>query len=312
MNTELAEAYEFCRAVTRRHAKSFYFAAKLLPHKKQPAIFAVYALCRTIDDTVDEAAINTEKAAFAAIENWKKWLDEVYQKNDNKIEKRLDVTSDSRLLTLDSRLLSVAWRDLLQTYKIDKNLPLELMTGVAQDTYINRYENFADLYIYCYRVASTVGLMSSEIFGYEKQATLGYAEALGVAMQLTNVLRDIAADALMNRIYLPQEDLRRFEVPEEQIFAGKINENFVELMKFQIGRAREFYQKAEPGIALLDRGARLSVLFAARVYGRILDEIERRDYDVFSGRAHTTKRQKLFAVPRIWLDARRMDTKNFE
>ena len=294
MSAEIEKAFEYCRTVTRRHAKSFYFAAKFLPKHKQQPIYAVYALCRHIDDEVDEAEIAGEKEAVKAVENWKFQLDKIYKNGEQQ-------AADSE----QSQVL-LAWRELLKTYKIKQELPLELMKGVVQDTHVKRYETFEELYVYCYRVASTVGLMSSEIFGYREEKTLEYAEALGIAMQLTNILRDIKEDAAMNRIYLPQEDLRKFGVSEKQIFAGERDENFIKLMKFQIERAREFYRKAEKGIALLEKDSRLAVLFALRLYARILDEIERQDYDVFAGRAHTSKRQKLFAVPRVWLESRNL------
>ncbi|HLM61301.1 MAG TPA: squalene/phytoene synthase family protein, partial [Pyrinomonadaceae bacterium] len=130
-----------------------------------------------------------------------------------------------------------------------------------------------------------------------------YAEALGIAMQLTNILRDVKEDALMGRIYLPQEDLRKFAVPDGQILAGEINENFIELMKFEIERARNFYRTGEMGIALLEKDSRFTVLLASRTYSRILDEIERLNYNVFSHRAHTTFSQKIFSLPKIWREA---------
>ncbi|MGI8468217.1 MAG: phytoene/squalene synthase family protein [Pyrinomonadaceae bacterium] len=195
---------------------------------------------------------------------------------------------------------------MLKTYKIPQNLPLELTRGVLMDTHIKRYETFAELYVYCYRVASTVGLMSSEIFGYEKPETLEFAEALGIAMQLTNILRDVKEDAAMNRIYLPQEDLRKFDVSEKQIFANRTDEDFIRLMKFEIERAREFYHKAERGIPLLEKETRLTVLLASRLYAKILDEIEKQNYDVFTRRSRTTKLQKILAIPRIWREAKMM------
>ena len=148
--------------------------------------------------------------------------------------------------------------------------------------------------------------MSSEIFGYADEKTLEYAEALGIAMQLTNILRDVGEDASMQRIYLPAEDLRKFGVSEKQIFDNRQDENFINLMKFQIRRAREFYKKAEKGIPLLSRDARLPVLLAARIYAKILDEIERQNYDVFKRRAHTSFTQKIFSLPRIWREARKL------
>jgi phytoene synthase len=294
MSSELEKAYKYCESITKTHAKSFYFAAKFLPKHKRKPIYALYALCRKVDDEVDEIGENNEAEAVRAVERWRRKLEEIYEgKSENSSSEH-----QNHVFT--------AWRDLLKSYKIPKKLPLELMQGVLMDTSINRYETFDELYVYCYRVASTVGLMSSEIFGYTNAKTLEYAEALGIAMQLTNILRDVKEDALMGRIYLPQEDLRRFDVSEEQIFANKYDENFISLMKFQIGRAREYYRKSERGIPLLERDTRFTVLLASRIYARILDEIERQNYDVFQKRAHTTFSQKLLIIPAIWREARRI------
>jgi len=307
MSEQIENAYRYCESVTKIHARSFYFAAKFLPKHKQRPIYAVYALCRSVDDEVDEAEVTSEKEAIEAVQRWKTKLKEVYNSVNN--GQRLSIIevekhSNSPHTTHHSALVLLAWKDLLKTYKIPQNLPLELMKGVVQDTHVKRYETFDELYIYCYRVASTVGLMSSEIFGYTEPETLHYAESLGIAMQLTNILRDVKEDAAMNRIYLPQEDLRKFNVSENQIFAGKTNENFVELIKFQIERAREFYRKSYKGISLLDKDARFTVLLALKIYSQILDEIERQNYNVFQKRAHTTLRQKVFSVPKIWLEAK--------
>lgn len=296
---DLDRAYETCREITKTHAKSFYFSARFLKPAKRRPIYALYALCRLVDDEVDAAEVKSERDAINAVENWKQKLDAVYQNAD--FESKEQRTKDK-----GQTEVLIAWRDMLKTYRIRQELALELMRGVLMDTHIKRYETFDELYVYCFRVASTVGLMSSEIFGYEKPETLEYAEALGIAMQLTNILRDVREDAAMGRIYLPQEDLRRFKVSEEQIFAGKVDANFVELMKFQIARAREYYAKAEKGIPLLEKDARFTVLLAARIYARILNEIERQNYDVFTRRAHTSKAQKIFSIPRIWFAAGKM------
>jgi len=300
MSQTIEKAYKYCETVTKNHAKSFYFAAKFLPKRKQRPIYALYALCRSVDDEVDEAEVENEAQAIKAVESWKRKLNEVYQLVQSPKPKAQSPNLENQNLVL------IAWEDLLKKYKIPQHLPLELMKGVLQDTHVKRYETFDELYVYCYRVASTVGLMSSEIFGYEKPETLEYAEALGIAMQLTNVLRDIKEDAEMGRIYLPQEDLRRFQISEQQIFDCRINANFVELMKLQIKRARDYYEKACKGIPLLERDTRFTVLLALRIYSRILDEIERQDYDVFGNRAHTTLRQKFFSIPKIWLEARNL------
>jgi len=306
--SETASAYKYCEGVTKNHAKSFYFAAKFLPKEKQKPIYALYALCRHVDDEVDETEISNVKDAVKAVEKWRFQLDEVYlnaKKNQLRITNyELREERNSQLTTDNSQLVLLAWQDLLKTYKIPQNLPLELMHGVLMDTHVKRYETFDELYVYCYRVASTVGLMSSEIFGYSDEKTLKYAEALGIAMQLTNILRDIGEDATIGRIYLPQEDLRRFNVSEDQIFARETSENLIELIKFQIERAKNYYQKAEKGIALLEKDSRFTVLLALRLYSKILDQIEKQNYNVFAGRAHTNFQKKVFSIPKVWLEAR--------
>jgi len=298
---EIEKAYEYCRQVTRRHAKSFYFAAKFLPRIKQKPIYALYALCRHIDDEIDEAEIKNEAEAIKAVENWKAKLSQVFSGAEISIHPGAE---PGELHHKNQSYVLEAWQDLLKTYKIPQNLPLELIKGVLMDTHVKRFETFEELYVYCYRVASTVGLMSTEIFGYTEKKTLEYAEALGIAMQLTNILRDIKEDALMERIYLPQEELRKFDVTEKQIFANQFDENFVELMKFQIVRAREFYAKAELGIPMLEKDTRFTVLLACRLYGRILDKIEQQNYNVFTRRAHTSFNQKIRTLPEIWFQGR--------
>lgn len=284
---EVERAYRYCQRTARVHAKSFYFSAQFLPRAKRRAVYAVYALCRHVDDAVDEAGVQSEQEVQRAVEGWRRQLDAVYE--------RSEATAP----------VLIAWRDMLRTYSIPRELPVELMRGVLMDTHIKRYATWAELRVYCWRVASTVGLMVSEIFGYRAPETLRYAETLGVAMQLTNILRDIKEDADANRIYLPQEDLHQFSVTEDNIMRGPASENFCELLRFEVARARSLYREAEQGIRLLDRDARFTVLLAARLYARILDEIERARFDIFSRRAHVSFGGKVRAAPRIWREARR-------
>lgn len=296
VSNDIEAAYRYCRETTRTHAKSFYFCTQFLPPRKRRAIYAMYALCRHVDDAVDAIGARDETAAQTAIAIWREELDAVY--------KGAPLSSNALAPVLDPVL--VAWRDMLRQYAIKRELPLELMRGVLMDTHIKRYETWDTLRVYCYRVASVVGLMSSEIFGYTKPETLRYAEALGLAMQLTNILRDIGEDARMNRIYLPQEDMRRFGYTESELMRGELNDNFRALMRFQIERARSLYLEAEKGIPLLNRDARFTVLLAARLYARILDAIERNDYDVWTRRAHLSLAGKLCAAPRIWRESRKL------
>ena len=304
MTDEIEKAYAYCESVTKKHAKSFYFAASFLPKIKRKAVFPIYAFCRHVDDEIDEIGEGNKAAAISAVEKWKANLEEIYSETNTTSNKF--ATKNQRPKTKDQDLVFTAWRDLLSKYKIPQNLPLELIEGVLMDTTVKRYETFDELYVYCYRVASTVGLMSSEILGYSDKIALKYAEAMGIAMQLTNILRDIKEDAAMGRIYLPQEDLGRFQISEEQIFEGKFDENFRRLIEFQIARAREFYAEGEKGIALLEKDSRFTVLLASRIYAQILDEIEKQNYNIFIKRAHTTKVQKLVSIPKIWLSVRNL------
>lgn len=302
----LETAYKYCERVTRDHAKSFYFAAKFLPRFKQKAVFAVYALCRHVDDEIDEAGFQSEQEAADAVEDWRRRLDLVY---DGEYAGTTPGYQEGMADHIRHQALSnvfTAWKDLLGTYPIPRQIPLDLIKGVLMDTYKKRYSTFDELYVYCYHVASTVGLMSSEILGYSDRKALGYAEALGVAMQLTNILRDVKEDARLGRIYLPAEDLDRFDVSEEQIFDGVADDRFRALLRYEIGRARRYYSEGEKGVAFLDNDTRFTVLFAARIYARILDEIEAQSYDVFASRAHTSRRQKILAMPAIWLESRRL------
>ncbi len=295
-STSIEKAYDYCESVTKTHAKSFYFAAKFLPEHKRKAIYPIYAFCRHVDDEIDEIGENDANQAILTVQKWKQKLEEVFE----------DKTGQQKALTQNRDFVLIAWQDLLKTYKIPRELPFDLIQGVLMDTTTKRYETFEELYVYCYRVASTVGLMASEIFGYTDEKTLEYAEALGIAMQLTNILRDVKEDAAMNRIYLPQEDLRKFNVSEQQIFAGEYDENFVELMKFQIKRTKNYYAAAEKGISLLEKDTRFTVLLAARIYAQILEKIEAQNYNVFLSRAHTTLIQKILSIPKIWLEAKKI------
>jgi len=303
-DSELENAYQYCKSVTRLHARSFYFAAKFLPESKQRAVYPIYAFCRHVDDEIDEIGDGNPTEAIEAVKRWQNYLRKIYP-HINTVEDGLK-TTDHRPKSKDQELVFTAWQDLLKTYKIPPELPFALVQGVLMDTSVKRYQTFDELYVYCYRVASTVGLMTSEILGYSDKSALEYAEAMGIGMQLTNILRDVKEDAAMGRIYLPEEDLRAFKVSEEQILANRYDENFARMMKFQIERARSFYQKGEQGIALLEKDSRFTVLLASRIYAKIMDEIEKQDYNIFIRRAQTSRRQKIFAIPNIWLEAKKM------
>jgi phytoene synthase len=179
----------------------------------------------------------------------------------------------------------------------------ELLAGVAMDLTINRYESFADLWLYCYRVASVVGLLVMGITGHQAGAE-PFAIKLGVALQLTNILRDVGEDARRGRVYLPQEDLRRFGLTADDILAGVFDARFKALMRFEVARAHRLYDESWPGIGLLPANSRFAIAAASRVYRGILDKLAANEYDAYTRRAHLTTREKLVQLPQIWFATR--------
>ncbi|MEO8288746.1 MAG: phytoene/squalene synthase family protein [Chloroflexota bacterium] len=286
-------AYKACTEVIRNHSKSFYFSARLLPAQKQHGIMALYAFCRLSDDMVDEADAGgeqngTRESATEALQQWA-WTNHMPSPDEK-------------------NPVVVAWADTRNRYAIPDALPNELIAGVRMDLTIDRYETWNDLWIYGYRVASTVGLMSMYITGAETMDAVPYAVQLGVALQLTNILRDVGEDARDGRIYLPQEDMARFGYTEEMLLSGVINRQFINLMQFEIERAAALYDAAWPGIAMLPADSRVAVAAASTVYRGILDKIVASGYDVFNHRASLSMTEKVRALPGIWWKSKQIKT----
>ncbi len=291
-DVRLKDAYAHCRAITRYYAKTFYMATRFLPNEKQRSIFAIYGLCRYLDNLVDEAEDLINNTGFdisevdQKLDSFKYNLIGVYEGRD----------SHDPILT--------AFADTLKKFHIPINLPFELMDGVRSDLTKNRYANFHEVYNYSYKVASVVGLMTSRVFGYSEPKALDYAIDLGIAMQLTNILRDIGEDLDRDRIYLPKDEMMMFGVSEADLFNGLLSDSFIDLMKFQIQRARKYYERADTGIKMLERDSRLPVYLARYNYARILDKIEENDYNVFGQRAYLNKMEKFSILPRIFMEMR--------
>jgi phytoene synthase len=262
-------AYGICNEITRLHSKSFYFATALLPDTKRRAIRALYAFCRTSDDIVDQAAEGTAPQALAH------WVSLVH----------------NRTSPPDNPVL-IAWNDTVLNYDISHELVDELLAGIAMDLTVTRYESFDDLWLYCYRVASVVGLISMQIIGYVDEA-VDYAVKLGVALQLTNILRDIGEDANRGRVYIPQQDLKRYGLSDKDIFQRNRSPQFKAMMRFQSARAHALYEAAWPGVGLLNPDSSLAIAAAATIYRGILDSIHSADYDVFTKRAYVTLLRKI-------------------
>ena len=268
------------------YAKTFYFGTQFFSEEKRRAVWAVYAWCRRTDDIVDKPRKNM-RSLRSELEDWQERLHEVWHGN-----------------AYD--MIDLALVDTVQKYPDLSITPFEdMIKGMVMDLDQNRFETFDELYVYCYRVAGTVGLMTMPIMGYAEESSfeeaLEPALALGVALQLTNILRDVGEDRSRQRIYLPQEDLDRFDVSEQQLLKGIKDENYVRMLKFQIKRAREWYAKAEAGIPMLAEDARLPVRASLDMYSSILDKIEANEYDNFNKRAYTAKWEKLLMLPGSWL-----------
>ena len=262
-----------CRRVTRDHAKTFYFASLCLPRPVRAHAYNVYAFCRWADDGVDCASDLLD--ASRRLDHAREALDSAYG-------------------TGPATAGLSAFRRTVKARGIPRPLFDDLLDGMAMDLLISRYAGFADLDRYCYRVAGVVGLMMTHVFGFRHDRCLPHAQALGTAMQLTNILRDVKEDADRGRIYLPSDEMRRFGVTEDQIFRGHADRSFLDLMAFQIDRARSYYRRSDRGIPdLIGASSRLTVRVMGRVYGGILDEIEAMGRDVFRGRARVPMSRKL-------------------
>jgi 15-cis-phytoene synthase len=276
----LRQAYDYCESLIGRHSKSFLLASALLPAEKRQAVRALYAFCRVTDDIVDRPTGDST----VQLDHWRR---------------RILVNHPP----LDD-LVTIAWADARLRYRIPVRYAEQLIEGVARDLIQKRYETFEELAAYCYGVASTVGLMSMHIIGYAGVHAIPYAIKLGVALQLTNILRDVGEDWRAGRLYLPQEDLETFGLSEEDIACGQVTEAWRSFMRYQIARNRLLYSEAMPGIALLNRDGRFAIAAAAELYQGILTDIEANDYDVFSRRAFVTKWGKVRRLPGIWWRSR--------
>lgn len=287
----LDRAYQQCEAVIAEHGKTFNMASSLLPAPKRRAIRALYAFCRVADNIVDcsDEPLEVREARLAA---WR--------------YKAVTASPDPH------DLVALAWADTRLRYKVPYKYCDQLIEGVARDLRQHRYRTFDDLATYAYSVASTVGLMSLRIIGLAPGCTeeeaLPYAIKLGVALQITNILRDVGEDWRCGRVYLPAEELEEWGLSETDIASGaseaRAKERWRGFMRFQVERNRALYGDAWPCVRMFDKDGRFAVAAACALYGAILQDIEAHDYDVFSRRAHLSAWGKLSRLPGIWWDNR--------
>jgi phytoene synthase len=254
----------------------------LLPGEKRRAVQALYAFCRSTDDLVDETQGLAQSDEMFT--NWRARLSNPHPAAHDPVP--------------------LAWADAQTRYRIPHGYEDQLINGISRDLSQNRYTSFAELTEYCYGVASTVGLMSMHIIGFENHDAVAYAIKLGIALQMTNILRDIGEDWRAGRLYLPLDELAAFGLSEADIAAAHVDDRWRAFMRFQIDRVHHLYDEAEPGIALLIDEGLFAIAAAAELYRAILDDIQMHDYDVFHRRAHVGRWGKLSRLPGIWWNSR--------
>ena len=291
---DLDAAFEACRRETAEWAKTFYLGTLLLPYEKRRAIWAIYVWCRRTDELMDSPEAQARPAEELAdrLNRWELKTRDLFKGH---VDDELDAVMVD---TLEKFPQSI------QPY-------LDMIEGQRMDLTWTRYPRFEDLRLYCYRVAGTVGLMTQGVMGLDQAYssapwsdqpdTSDAAVALGIANQLTNILRDVGEDRGRGRIYLPLEDLEHFGYSEDDLMAGRMNQAWKDLMAFQLSRARQWFDRSEAGVRWLSRDARWPVWTSLRLYRGILDVIERHDYDVFNKRAYVGKLNKLLDLPRSFV-----------
>jgi len=276
-------AGQFVARLTRKSRSNFFYAFLCLPRLQREAIFAVYAFCRIVDDAVDLGRDREEQQRV--LQEWREEIARVYGGTPQH-------PAAQRL------------QDAIKTFPIPRDVLREVIAGVEMDLERSTYETFEELYPYCYRVASAVGLCCIEIFGYEDPRAREYAVNLGIALQLTNILRDVQVDAQAGRVYVPQEDLRRFGVKADDLVAGRYTPAFVELMSFEAARAHAYYDRAWAALPEADAPRLFAAEIMGRTYFALLRAIEARRFQVFGVRVALPTRRRIAIALSCWLRAR--------
>lgn len=271
---------DIAKEISKKSKSSFYYAFNLLPAEQRDAMNTVYAFCRETDDIVDEGTF-TDDLKFEKLRKWR-----------IELEKSLNGHSDYPLINKLSKTI--------QNFNIPLEPFFDLLKGMEMDLQHKRYLTFNDLQTYCYHVASTVGLMCIEIFGYRHPSAKDFAINLGIALQLTNILRDIKKDAEKGRIYLPQEDLRKFGYHESDIFNNTYNENFQKMMKYQVERAKEYFNTATACLNREDKKAMFAARAMQHIYYRMLNKIVDADYDVYNNKIKISTAKKVGISLGVW------------
>ena len=280
---------QYCQDKAAKSGSSFYYSFRFLPPQQRQAIIALYAFCREVDDTVDEIA-DTDIARTKLA-----WWREEIQRTFHGVA---------------THPVGLALQSALQNFDLHEEYFMEIIDGMAMDLDQFSYPEFKHLALYCHRAASVVGLLSVEIFGYQDRKTLKYAENLGMALQLTNIIRDVREDAERGRIYLPQDELQQFNVSADDLLALKSSPELIDLLKFQTARAKQYYQQALQMLPESDRYTQRTGLIMAAIYEATLDEIEKDNFQVMHHRVSLTPLRKLWLAWRIARREKRLHRKN--
>jgi phytoene synthase len=283
------EAQQYCTDLARRSGSNFYYSFFFLPQERRDAMHAVYAFCREVDSVVDDPAPGSDPRTHLA--RWRADVAALYRAD-----------GAAQVNSLNPVIVCLA--DHVRRLGIPQEYFDEIITGVEMDLTIHRYATFSDLYQYCYRVASVVGLVCLKIFGARAPEAQTYAVNLGVAFQLTNILRDLKVDGARGRIYLPVEDLARFGYGEQDLLAGAYTPKFISLMEFECRRAQEYYHAAETALPHSDRRTLLPAEIMRAIYHTILDRIEACRYQVFARRITLPPPRRLAVALKAWLACR--------
>lgn len=282
----LADAAKYCRKLTSKSQSNFYYAFLFLPREKREALEAVYAYCRLVDDVVDEEATVAEK--LAGLARWRNELELVY---------------GEAAPQKDTHPVTLKLREAVRRFPIRRDDMEAVIDGCAMDVERDRYQTWDELRLYCYRVASAVGLMCIEIFGYSSPRARDYAVDLGIALQLTNILRDVREDAERGRIYLPLEDLRAAGVGEEDLARGRSSPGFLRLMRTNAARARSHYLRARAAIGPAEKRQLVIAEIMGEIYFALLQRLEAADFAVFDGKIALRRREKMAIALRNFASA---------
>ncbi len=281
----LEDAYDYCEQVTKNEARNFYYAFITLPMRKKRAIYTAYAFCRRCDDAVDNSESTNEK---------KRLLDE--------IENNLKSGINSHASILENNPIILATCAIIKEFDIPQQYFFDVIEGVRMDIEFQDFNTFDEVKDYCYKVASVIGLICIKIFGYTNPKAVDYAIDFGLAMQLTNILRDIVDDLDENRCYLAYEEMEKFNYSINLLTESLYNDDFIQLMKFQVDRAKRYFESGSMLLPLVHTDSRICLVILSKIYNKILNKIENSNYNIFYANYRLNTFEKLSIMGFTWLE----------